>query len=154
MAVGAAYHEAMNVTPPADRAQSWPGYPLRAALAANAAFSGLSGAVLALGSAHLDAFLGLDRVVLVASGLALLGFAAPLLAGAARRQLTPVVGWMAVSADVAWIVGAIVVIGLGHVLTAEGNQGLALVTAVVAALAGVQWLGLRRLRTEIVKVAR
>lgn len=144
----------MNVTPTADQAQPWPGYLLRAALAANAAFSGLSGAVLVLGPARLDAFLGLDRVVLVAIGLALLGFAALLLAGAARRALTPVVGWMAVSADVTWIVGAIVVIGLGQVLTAEGNLGLALVTAVVAALAGVQWLGLRRHRTEIMKVAR
>ncbi|MBA3586551.1 MAG: hypothetical protein H0W41_02820 [Chloroflexi bacterium] len=144
----------MNVTPTADRAQSRPGYLLQAALTANAAFSGLSGAALALGSAQLGVWLGLDRVVLVGLGLALLGFAALLFAGAARRQLTRIVGWMAIAADVAWIAGAMVVIALGHVLTDEGNVSLTLVTAVVGALAGAQWLGLRQLRNHIAEAAR
>lgn len=154
LAIGAAYDEAMKSTTTAGRTQPQPGLLLQVALVANAGFSGLCGALLASESAELDGWLGVDRRVLLALGFALLGYAALLLLGAARRSLMREVGRIAVFADVSWVIGATVAIELSHALTSQGSVALVLVTAAVAVLAAAQWLGLRRLGTRVAGVAR
>ena len=154
LAIGAAYDEAMKSTTTAGRTQPQPGLLLQVALVANAGFSGLCGALLATESAELDGWLGVDRRVLLALGFALLGYAALLLLGAARRSLMREVGRIAVFADVSWVIGATVAIELSHALTSQGSVALVLVTAAVAVLAAAQWLGLRRLGTRVAGVAR
>ena len=154
LAIGAAYDEAMKSTTTAGRTQPQPGLLLQVALVANAGFSGLCGALLATESAELDGWLGVDRRVLLALGFALLGYAALLLLGAARRSLMREVGRIALFADVSGVIGATVAIELSHALTSQGSVALVLVTAAVAVLAAAQWLGLRRLGTRVAGVAR
>ena len=144
----------MKSTTTAGRTQPQPGLLLQVALVANAGFSGLCGALLATESAGLDGWLGVDRRVLLALGFALLGYAALLLLGAARRSLMREVGRIAVFADVSWVIGATVAIELSHALTSQGSVALVLVTAAVAVLAAAQWLGLRRLGNRVAGVAR
>lgn len=54
---------------------------------------------------------------------------------------------MAVVADLGWVVAAAALIAFTAVLTTQGEAALALVSVVIAALAALQWMGLRRLAT-------
>jgi hypothetical protein len=118
---------------------------LRAAMVENAAFSALSGLVIAAGSAALDGWLGVDRRVLLGVGLALVGWAGLLLLPARRPALVRPIGRLAVGGDALWAAGAAALILFTDVLTGQGEFALAAASAVVAALAAFQAFGLHRI---------
>lgn len=117
---------------------------LRRALAANAIFSALSGAILLLASNRLEQLLG-TSVSLVPLGAMLLIYAAGLLWNARRENVSRMEAWIAVALDVAWVAGSAIVIFAG-VLSATGNWIVAIVADVVLLFAVLQLIGLRKSR--------
>lgn len=127
---------------------------LRRTLWGNAAFSVLSGAILAAcatpfaaAAAHEPvAVVGLDLAILFELvGLGVILFGA-LCAWIASRPILP--GGLArivFAADIAWVVGSAVVLLLPASWTTLGIVGIAAVALVVADLAILEYLGLRRL---------
>ncbi len=118
---------------------------LSRALHANALYSTVSGATMAIGAAALDDWAGVPAWLLVALGVGLIGFAASLIVGARRPSVLVDTGRTAVAGDIGWIVGAIVVIAATSWLTTAGEVTLALISIPVAAFAALQWRGLREL---------
>lgn len=135
----------MSYTDPPDSLGRDPQPLLARALLGNAAFSGVSGGLLALNAPLSADFLGVHPVTVLVVGVALVGFAVMLATGALHTPLLRPVGRAAVTADVVWIVVAVPIVALGDVLTAAGSVSLAGVTAIVAVLALAQWRGLRRI---------
>jgi hypothetical protein len=121
---------------------------LRTALLVNALYSGLSGATLAVASPFIGPWVGLDGWVLLAVGVGLVGYAAVLAIARGQARLLPIVGRLAVGADLVWVAGAAALILIGDVLTGQGDLALALLTGGVGVLAAVQVLGLRQLAGE------
>ncbi len=119
---------------------------LRGSLRANAAFSAVSGAVLSAGSGPVAGALGLDdsRIPL-AVGLALLGFAALLVALASRAQIDVRLAMHVVWADLAWVFATLPVLWLG-LLSPLGAIAAVIVADVVLLFALLQYLGVRRIR--------
>ena len=127
---------------------------LRRTLWGNAAFSVISGAVLAAfagpfadaASAEPLALAGLElAVVFELLGIGVMAFGA-LCAWIASRDKLPE-GWARVifAADIAWVAGSIVVLLLPASWTVAGVAGIALLAVIVADLAILEYLGLRRL---------
>ncbi len=121
------------------------GHLLRTALLVNALYSGLIGAALVAASPFIGPWAGLDGWVLLAVGVGLVGYAAVLAIARQQAQLLPIVGRLAVGADLVWVAGAAALILIGDVLTGQGSLALALLTVGVGTLAVVQALGLRQL---------
>ena len=127
---------------------------LRRTLWGNAVFSVVSGAVLAIfagpfarAAAHAPV-MGLDlAVVLELLGLGVIAFGA-LCAWVASRQTLPQ-GWARVifAADLAWVAGSVLVLALPATWTAAGFAGIVVLALIVADLAILEYLGLRRLGT-------
>ena len=116
---------------------------LRTTLAANAAFSTACALVLTLAAWRLDGVLGVSAWVLLVLGVGLAGFGGFVAFTAARRWMPG--AWAVLAADVAWIVGAgVVVIGFNELLTTAGVWALVAVTIVVLDFAIAEVLGLRR----------
>lgn len=120
---------------------------LRLALKANAGFSGMSGLVLMAAAEPAGEVIGVARLVLFAVGLMLCLFAVSLWRTATRPQVDAAEARAAVWADVAWVVGSILLVAL-HLLTAIGNALVGLVAVIVLAFAAWQHLGLRRLQSR------
>ena len=118
---------------------------LSRALHANALYSTLAGATMAVAATALDDWSGVPAWLLVAIGVGLIGFAASLVFGARRPNLIVDVGRTAVAGDLGWIVGAIVVIAATSWLTTEGEVTLAIISIPVAIFAAAQWQGLKNL---------
>ncbi len=118
---------------------------LSKAMTKNAIFSRLAGLVLIVGASGLDGWLGVDAWLLAAIGLGLVVYAADLMWWSRSSQWLVTGGRMAVVADIGWVVAATALIAFTAVLTSQGEAALALVSVVIAALAGAQWLGLRKL---------
>jgi len=127
---------------------------LRRTLWGNAVFSVVSGAVLAIfagpfanAAAHAPvAVMGLDlAVVLELLGLGVIAFGA-LCAWVASRRTLPE-AWVRVifGADLAWVAGSVLVLALPASWTTAGIAGIVVVGLVVADLAILEYLGLRRL---------
>jgi len=125
---------------------------LQTALGLNAAFSGLCGLTLMIAPRASAQLIGLPWPWLLgALGIGLMGFA--LLAAYAagnpltRRSIITVI----VVADVFWVVASPVAMLAGaSALTAVGQGLIALVALIVAALATIQWIGLREARPRSV----
>lgn len=126
---------------------------LRRTLWGNAVFSIASGAILAIfagpfagAAAHASVtLLGLDLViVLELLGVGVIGFGA-LCAWVASRPALPQ-GWARVifAADIAWVAGSALVL-LVPSWTTAGIAGIVVVALIVADLAILEYLGLRRL---------
>ncbi|WP_395710250.1 hypothetical protein [Reyranella sp.] len=126
---------------------------LRRTLWGNAVFSIASGAILAIfagpfagAAAHASVtLLGLDFViVLELLGVGVIGFGA-LCAWVASRPALPQ-GWARVifAADIAWVAGSALVL-LVPSWTTAGIAGIVVVALIVADLAILEYLGLRRL---------
>jgi hypothetical protein len=119
-------------------------HPLRGPLLANAAFSGATGFILALGHARLGAWLGPNVPwVYLVLGMGLLGFAAGLV-GLARSP-RPV--WVAgvLVADVGWVLGTtVVVVASWSAWEATGLAAVLITNAVVAVLVVLQARALLR----------
>ena len=129
---------------------------LRRTLWGNAIFSVLSGAVLTIFAgpfAGLAAdgpitLLGLDlAIVFEIVGLGVIAFGA-LCAWIASRQILPI-AWIRVifAADLAWVAGSVLVLALPATWTTAGIAGIVVVALIVADLAILEYLGLRRLGT-------
>jgi hypothetical protein len=127
---------------------------LRRTLWGNAVFSVVSGALLAIfagpfASVAADApvdVLGLDlAVILDLLGLGVIAFGA-LCAWIASRETLPQ-AWAKVifAADLAWVAGSVLVLALPAAWTTAGIVGIVVVALVVADLAVLEYLGLRRL---------
>ena len=129
---------------------------LRRTLWGNAVFSVISGAVLAIFAgpfarvaAHAPVELGgLDlALVFELLGLGVIVFGA-ICAWAASRPALPV-AWVRVifAADLAWVAGSVLALALPATWTTAGIAGIVVVALIVADLAILEYLGLRRLGT-------
>lgn len=120
---------------------------LKKTLLANALFSDLCGFILLLGASTIAPLIGFNSpIILAVIGLGLMGYGAWLFLNARRAVPSLAQAQIAVAADVAWVIGAAVVILLG-VLNTTGNWILAGVTDVVLCFAILQWVGIRRLQS-------
>lgn len=118
---------------------------LRAALALDAAASGVAGVVMLAGAGMLAPLLGLPAALLAWAGAALLPFA--LAVGLLARRAAPPRGpaWAVVGVNEAWVAASVALLLGGWV--APSALGVAFVlaqAAVVAVLAVLQALALRR----------
>jgi len=127
---------------------------LRRTLWGNAVFSVISGAVLVAFATPFSrlateaplSVLGLDlAIVFELLGLGVVAFGA-VCAWAASRQTLPR-GWAQVIfiADIAWVAASVLVLMLAASWSTAGVAGIAVVALVVADLAILEYLGLRRL---------
>jgi len=129
---------------------------LRRTLWGNAIFSVVSGAVLAIFAAPFAAIaahdpttgLGLDlAIIFELLGLGVIAFGA-LCAWIASRETMPQ-GWarLIFAADLAWVAGSVLVLAVPASWTVAGIAGIVVVALIVADLAILEYLGLRRLST-------
>ena len=129
---------------------------LRRTLWGNAVFSIVSGAVLAIFAgpfadiaAHgAISVMGLDlALVFGLLGLGVIAFGA-LCAWVASRETMPE-GWarLIFAGDLAWVAGSVLVLALPAAWTTAGIAGIVVVALIVADLAILEYLGLRRLGT-------
>ena len=130
---------------------------LRRTLWGNAAFSVLSGAVLAIfagpfarAAAHGPvSVLGLDlATVFVLLGVGVIAFGA-LCAWVASRETLPET-WARVifAADLAWVAASVLVLAVPATWSVAGFVGIGVVALIVADLAILEYLGLRRLAAD------
>ncbi|CAN5922969.1 hypothetical protein BH11PSE3_BH11PSE3_47690 [soil metagenome] len=127
---------------------------LRRTLWGNALFSIVSGATLAIfaapfatAAAHAPvAVMGLDlATVFELLGVGLIAFGA-LCAWVASRQTLPQAWARAIfAADLAWVAGSVLVLALPASWTTAGIAGIVVLALIVADLAILEYLGLRRL---------
>jgi hypothetical protein len=121
---------------------------LRRALQANGLFSALSGLTFIFAAKPLATLIGVSMPeILIGIGIALLGYAAGLFRNARREPINHTEAWIAVSLDMAWVAGSVVVIFAG-VLTTTGNWIVAIVADIVLLFGLLQLWGLRRLRQQ------
>jgi hypothetical protein len=114
---------------------------LTATLAANAAFSGLSGVVLTFAAVPLADWLGIPIWVSVVIGLGLLAFSVQVAATTRSPQVGAV--RLVIAGDLAWVVSAIgLIVWFPESMSDEGIFALGLVTVGVGVFATLQWLGL------------
>ena len=116
---------------------------LNGTLILNAATSAAIGAALAIGAIPISDWLGIPTPVSLALGIGLVAFGALVLKVArdARRQLVLEV----IAADLAWVVGAgVVIFGFPDSMSTAGRWSLGVVTVAVAVFATLQATGLRR----------
>lgn len=129
---------------------------LRRTLWGNAAFSVISGAALAVfagpfARAATDApvsVLGLDLAILFELlGVGVVAFGALCAWIASRAELPQ--GWarLILAADIAWVAGSVLVLALPASWTTAGIAGIVVLAAIVADLAILEYLGLRKMRT-------
>lgn len=127
---------------------------LRRTLWGNAAFSVISGAILAAFAAPFAAVAadepvavaGLDlAIVFELLGLGVILFGALCAFIASRSPLPGGLARLVFAADIAWVVGSAVVLLLPASWTIAGVAGIAAVALIVADLAILEYLGLRRL---------
>lgn len=118
---------------------------LASAVSCNAIFSAASGVVLLAGAPMLSDPIGVAGWILAMVGVGLVGFASLLVwLLAAPRRLTAGAPF-ALVADVAWVLGAVVLLaGFPGLLAPAGQVVLGAVTAVVATIALGQAVGMRR----------
>jgi hypothetical protein len=141
----------MSMTRDATRAQFEQagdgGRLLKTAMKGNALVSAVTAAILMAGASGLDSWSGVNPWVLAGVGLGLLTYAVDLVWWARSSRWLRLGGRIAVVADIGWVVGAVLLIALTEVLTGPGETVLAILSAVVAAFAAAQWMGLERLNS-------
>ena len=116
---------------------------LRRSLAANAIFSASCGAVLMNASDRLSDVFELPAWLLATIGAALIPFAG--LVALISRNPDATAVRVVIGADAAWVVAAMVlIIGFGTAMATTAIASLSAVTLVVADLAVLQYIGLRR----------
>lgn len=118
---------------------------LRRILLADAAISGVTGLMMALGAGTLEALLGVPAPLLRYAGWSLVPFAI-LVASLARREAPPRAGVATVIAlNAAWVAASVLVLLAGWIY--PNGFGYAFIlgqAAAVAVLAEMQYSGLRR----------
>jgi hypothetical protein len=128
---------------------------LRRTLWGNAAFSVISGAALAVfagpfARAATDApvsVLGLDLAILFELlGVGVVAFGALCAWIASRPELPLGLARFIFAADIAWVAGSAAVLALPASWTTAGIAGIVVLAAIVADLAILEYLGLRKMR--------
>ena len=129
---------------------------LRRTLWGNAVFSVVSGAGLAIfagplarAAAHSPVEVaGLDLpLILELLGLSVIAFGALCAWVASRPTLPQGLARLIFAADLAWVAGSVLVLALPAAWTTAGIAGIVVVALIVADLAILEYLGLRRLGT-------
>lgn len=127
---------------------------LRRTLWGNAAFSAISGAILAVFAGPFarvaaDApvsVAGLDLAILFELlGLGVVAFGALCAWVASRPELPRSVARLIFAADIAWVAGSVLVLALPASWTTAGIAGIVVVAFIVADFVILEYLGLRRL---------
>ena len=127
---------------------------LRRTLWGNAVFSVISGAVLAAAAAPFArlateapvSLLGLDlAIVFELLGVGVIAFGAICGWAASREALPRGLAQVIFIADIAWVAGSALVLMLPAAWTGIGVAGIVVVALIVADLAVLEYLGLRRL---------
>ena len=127
---------------------------LRRTLWGNAAFSVISGATLAIfagpfARAATDApvsVLGLDLAILFELlGVGVVAFGALCAWIASRPELPQGLARFIFAADIAWVAGSVLVLALPASWTTAGIAGIVVLALIVADLAILEYLGLRRM---------
>lgn len=129
---------------------------LRRSLRANALFSSVSGLALVAGSYSIGPRIGVEPswIVLIV-GLGLLPFAYDLFSNATKTRIDLTRVKVAIAGDITWVVASIAVIVIDPTgLTTAGIVTIAVVAAVVAEFALLQWIGFRRARAAYAVHAR
>lgn len=122
-----------------------PSLLLRRALLADAATCAATGLLLACAAAMLSGPLGLPASLLRGAGLFLLPFAVLVWAVGSRVRPPHAAVWTVIAINAAWVMGSLLLPVPGWVRpTALGHAFIVAQALAVAALAGVQWLGVRR----------
>jgi hypothetical protein len=130
---------------PTARATGDGGQLLASAVSINVIFSAASGVVLIAGAPMLSNPIGADGWLLATVGVGLVGFGALLVWLLAAPRRLAVGARFVLVADVAWVLGAVVLLaGFPGLLAPAGRVGLTVVSGVVAVIAVAQVVGLRR----------
>ena len=120
---------------------------LRKALFGNSAFSFISGLAFVLFSKAISAFLGISAswvILVLGAGLLLYGW--QIYIAAKTEPVKTGFAQFAVYADLAWVLGSVVLIFTNLVsFTTPGKWGIAIIADIVLVFAILQFVGLRRL---------
>lgn len=122
-------------------------FNLRNVLFLNGISSGATGALLAMFAGMFASWFGvITPIPFVEIGLFLVAFAALVIVAALRQPLAPGLVRLILVLDVSWVLISILVVVLQpFALSLVGNLLILGVAAWVAAMAGLQWHGLRQL---------
>ncbi|MEV4414813.1 hypothetical protein [Catellatospora sp. NPDC049609] len=119
---------------------------LRIALAADAVASGAMGVLLLAAGGPLGELLGAPRSLSAPVGAFLIGYAALLVAIGTRRRISRGAVWTVIVGNAGWVIASVVLTLAGpYPLTGAGTAFVLVQAAAVAALAELQFVGLRRL---------
>lgn len=118
---------------------------LRTTLTVNAALTAITGALTAGLSALAAEPLGIPAGLLQVIGLSLLPYAAMLWVFSTHEPLRPREARLATAGDAVYVLGSFVAIAVAPDLTTWGRIVVAAVALVVADLAVLQWVGIRRM---------
>lgn len=122
-----------------------PSLLLRRALLADAVTSAATGLLLLTAATTLATPLGLPVLLLQCAGLFLLPFAAAVAVVGTREQPPRAVVWAVIAVNLVWVVDSLLLPLSDWVRPTAPGQAFILAQALaVAALAGLQWLSLRR----------
>jgi len=121
---------------------------IKKALQANATFSGVSGVVMIAGRHWFSQLFGpVTPTIFAAIGAGLIVYAGWLVLVARRQAIDVREVWTAVLADLGWVIGTAILLAAQPLwLSLSGTIVAALIGAVVAAFAIVQWYGLKQLQ--------
>lgn len=118
---------------------------LRNSLKANGIFSSLFGTTFIIVVNPIAEFIGLDYPFIVtAIVVSLLLFPIGLILNEFRETISTPEAKIAITLDVAWVLGSAIVIPLS-ILNTNGNWATAIIADIVLLLATMQFIGIRRL---------
>lgn len=123
---------------------------IRRALAGNALFSALSGAVFIAGSGPISRFTGLEPAwVPAVIGVGVVGWAGLIFSLRRRDTLQPLWVKEIIAGDLAWVAASLGILLTGWLgLTTAGAWTVAILAEIVGLFAIAQYVGLRRMRSE------
>jgi hypothetical protein len=120
---------------------------LRNVLRADSVISTISGIVAIIDAAFLVEFLGMgSSFIYIGIGLALIAYAAAMLYFSRSPEVPRWFAWFTIEADLLWVLVSLVIVFTGAFGVSDaGKWALFLVSDFVLMMAGLKYLGLRRL---------
>ena len=119
---------------------------VRRILVADAAISGATGVLMVAASGWLEGLLGVPSTLLQYAGASLLPFAVVVTWLARREQVSAAGVWAVIAANALWAFDSVALLFTGWIApTAAGYAFIVFQAIVVAALAELQYVGLRRI---------
>ena len=104
------------------------------------------GAALALGASALEPLTGLPQALLFGAGAALVPIGLFILWVGTRQAIHPLFVYLIVVGNLLWSLESLMVIGATGTITAVGTAFVAVQAAAVAAMASLEWIGVRNAR--------